>query len=389
MYEFRIARRHIFSKRRNAAFSVIAVALAITVIVVLMSMMSGFQADLIDKTVENSPHITVYPKEDEDFVHLYNHYTTTIEEIPEVVVASPFLSGEVAITYRDDSAGANIYGVIPEAENGVLNLEDDMIEGSFLALSRSSSGIVLGDKLAEKLGVSTGDRVDITVPGYIDASLKVIGLINTGTAQDESLAYTRLSLLQDLAGAEGVVSGISVRVSDPYLAEEVAQEIENDMGLDAKSWIETNSELLDLLNTQLALTWIYYILIYITAGFGIANALINIVMEKKSEIGMLMAMGASKRSITLIFVIESSILGGVGLILGMLLGYLSILVIGSYEIPLPESDFYFGLNTLPLRVELSNFIYAASFAFVINLLAGIYPARKASNLNPVEAIEGV
>ncbi len=388
MYEFGIARRHIFSKRRNAAFSVIAVALAITVIVVLMSLMSGFQADLIDKTVENSPHITISPEED-DFIHLYNHYTTAIEEIPEVVVASPFLSGQIAITYRDESAGANIYGIIPEAENTVLNLEDDMIEGNFFDLSRTSSGIILGDNLAESLGVSTGDRVDIIVPGYIDASLKVIGLINTGTSQDESLAYTKLSLLQDLAGAEGVVSGISVRVSDPYLAEEVAQDIESSVGLEANSWIENNSELLGLLNTQATVTWIYYILIYMTAGFGIANALINIVMEKKSEIGMLMAMGASKRSITLIFVIESSILGSIGLITGMIIGYLSILVIGSYEIPLPESEFYFGLNTLPLRVELSNFIYAASFAFVINLLAGIYPARKAANLNPVEAIEGV
>ncbi|MBP2029876.1 ABC-type lipoprotein release transport system permease subunit [Methanohalophilus levihalophilus] len=389
MYEFRIARRHIFSKRRNAAFSVIAVALAITVIVVLMSLMSGFQADLIDKTVENSPHITISPEEDEDFVHLYNHYTKTIEDFPKVVVASPFLSGQVAITYRDDSAGANIYGVIPEAENEVLNLEEDMVEGSFLALSRTNSGVVLGDNLAAKLGASTGDRVDITVPGYIDASLQVIGIINTGTALDESLAYTKLPLLQDLADADGVVSGISVRVSDPYIADDVAKNIENEIGLEATSWIENNSELLELLNTQLAVTWIYYLLIYMTAGFGIANALINIVMEKKSEIGMLMAMGASKRSITLIFVIESSILGGVGLILGILLGYLSILLIGSYEIVLPESEFYFGLETLPLKVDLRNFVYATSFAFVINLLAGIYPARKASNLDPVEAIEGI
>jgi len=179
-----------------------------------------------------------------------------------------------------------------------------------------------------------------------------------------------------------------MRVTDPYDAEKTASEIEIETGLKADSWIEINSQLLDLLNTQKVVVWLYYVLIYITAGFGIANTLINIVMDKKSEIGMLMAMGTSRKSITKIFLIESTILGAFGLLLGLVLGYFTALAIGSYEIELP-AEMYLGLTRMPMKIEAMNFFYAAIFAFIINMIAGVYPARKASKLDPVEAIESI
>lgn len=389
MYEFQIARRHIASKQRHTLFSVLSVALAIGMIVALMSMMSGFTEELIQMTVENSAHIVVNPQDDDNgYIHLYQHVVSQIADTEGVTAVSPRLSAQTAISYRDTSAGVLLNGVDPPLEDAVMQVADDVVAGSFIALSRTNRGIVLGDKLAEELEVDVADRVDIVSPDQNTMSLHVVGIIDTGTGMDETLAYARLGTVQDFYDKEGVVSSIAVRTNDPYQADTIATTIQQQTGLDAMSWIKANSEILGLLNTQTLFVGIYYVLIYAMAGFGIVNTLITIVMEKKSEIGMLMAMGTSKRSITLIFLIESTILGSMGLVLGCILGYLVSVGIGMYQLELPP-DMYFGLTTMPMKIELMNFVYAAGFAFVLNVIAGVYPARRAAKLDPVEAIESV
>ncbi|ADE37488.1 ABC transporter permease [Methanohalophilus mahii] len=389
MFEFRIARRHIASKQRNTFFSVLAVALAVVVIVVLMSLMTGFTDELIEKTVENSPHIVVYPAEEKDAgIHLYDYYKSVIENTPKVTASSAYLEKQAVITYRDNSAGINIFGVVPPDEDNVMHLKPDIVKGNYEDLARSGKGILIGDELADDLETRPGEWIQINSPQAGDLSLKVIGIFDSGTGRDKSVAYARLETLQDFYDEKGTITAISMRVTDPYDAEKTALEIEKATGLKADSWIEINSQLLELLNTQKVLVWIYYILIYITAGFGIANTLINIVMDKKSEIGMLMAMGTSRKSITKIFLIESTILGAFGLMLGLVVGYFTAVAIGSYEIELP-AEMYLGLTRMPMKIETMNFLYAAIFAFIINMIAGVYPARKASKLDPVEAIESI
>ncbi|WP_129597981.1 ABC transporter permease [Methanohalophilus profundi] len=389
MFEFRIARRHIISKQRNTFFSILAVALAVVVIVVLMSLMTGFTDELIEKTVENSPHIVVYPAEDKDAgIHLYDYYKSVIESTPNVIASSAYLEKQAVITYRDNSAGINIFGVDPPDEDSVMHIKSDIVEGNYEELSRNGKGILIGDDLADDLETRPGEWLQITSPQAGEVSLKVIGIFDSGTGRDKSVAYARLETLQDFYDEKGTITAISMRLTDPYKAETTASEIEKETGLRADSWIEINSQLLELLNTQKVLVWLYYILIYITAGFGIANTLINIVMDKKSEIGMLMAMGTSRKSITKIFLIESTILGAFGLLLGLVLGYFTAVAIGSYEIELP-AEMYLGLTRMPMKIEAMNFFYASIFAFIINMIAGVYPARKASKLDPVEAIESI
>jgi ABC-type lipoprotein release transport system permease subunit len=150
--------------------------------------------------------------------------------------------------------------------------------------------------------------------------------------------------------------------------------------------LESNAEILELLNTQLVFSWILYTLIYITAGFGIANTLITVVMEKKREIGMLKAMGATRSSILLIFISESTILGTAGVLSGCISGYLLAVLIDAFSIQIP-SEVYLGLTTLPVNIEIMNFVYATVFAFIINIIAGVYPANRAAKLDPVDAIE--
>ncbi|MEZ5334020.1 MAG: ABC transporter permease [Methanolobus sp.] len=387
MFELKIALRHISARKRLTFFAVFAVALAIAVIVVLMSMMTGFTEELISSTVDNSPHIIVSSSDQkEDYVHFYNYYSEQIAGMDGVVAVSPVFVGQAAISHKDNAEGINLNGIDPQAQDAVLRISDDMVSGDLFALSRSNNGIVIGDQLAEDLEVVTGDKVDIVMPGFGESSYKIIGIFNSGNANDESVAYVRFDSALDFFDENGVASSINIRVSDPFQADVIANSIEERTSLDALSWIEANKEILDLLNTQGLIVWLYYGLIYMIAGFGIANTLFTVVMDKKREIGMLMAMGASKRNITVIFLFESLILGTMGVLLGCVLGYVGSAALSSYQIDLP-SEMYFGLTTLPLKADVMNYIYAVFFSFFINIVAGVYPARKAAALDPVEAIE--
>jgi len=387
MYELKIALRQVFSKRRQTFFAILAVALAVAVITVMMAMLSGFQGELIKSSIENNPHIVVNPQDEkEELIHLYRHNSALIAEKEGVVAVSPKYLGQAALEYRDNAEGVSLQGVEPEAEEIVLRISKDVVEGDFLALVHTKYGIVLGDKLAENLEVQPGDRIDVVFPGSKTTSFKVIGLVHTGTAADEVTAYARLDSVQEFFNEPGVVSTIGVRVADPYQADLIASSIERETGLDAVSWIEANAEILDLLNTQMVFVNIFYILIYGIAGFGIANTLITIVAQRTREIGILKAMGASQKSIMAVFLFQSVILGAIGLVFGTFLGYIATVALQNYRIEVPQ-EMYFGLQTLPLEVEPLNFVYATLFAFIINIIAGIYPARKAAKLDPVKAIE--
>lgn len=386
MYELKIALRQVLSRKRQTFFAILAVALAVSVITVMMAMLSGFQGELIKSSIENSPHIVINPQTEGNFIHLYRYTSTQIAEKEGVVAVSPKYLGQAALKYRNNAEGISLQGIEPEAEDTVLRVSKDVVEGDFIALSHTRYGIVLGDKLAENLGVQLGDRVDAVFPGSKTTSFNVIGLIYTGTAADEVTAYARLDSVQDFFNEPGVVSTIGVRIADPYQADVIASSIERETGLNAVSWIEANAEILNLLNTQMALTNVFYALIYGIAGFGIANTLITIVAQRTREIGILKAMGASQKSIMAVFLFQSIILGAIGLLLGTILGYIATVALQSYRIEVPQ-EMYFGLQTLPLEVQPLNFVYAAFFAFIINIISGIYPARKAAKLDPVKAIE--
>ncbi|MGB9928245.1 MAG: ABC transporter permease [Methanosarcina sp.] len=389
MYELKIAIRQVLSRRRQTFFALLAVSLAVAVITVMMAMLSGFQTELVQSSIENSPHIIINPADPEadgDFIHLYRYISSRVLEKEGVVAVSPKYLGQAALEYRDNAEGISLQGIEPEAEDQVMRISEDVVEGNLSQLVHTRHGILLGDMLAENLEVEVGDRVNAVFPESQDTSFKVVGLVHTGTEADEVLAYSRLDSVQDFFNEPGVVSTIGVRVTDPYQADVIASSIENETGLNAVSWIEANAEVLNLLDTQRVLVNIFYLLIYGIAGFGIANTLITIVAQRKREIGILKAMGASQRSIMAVFLFQSVILGTIGLLFGTILGYIATIALQSYKIEVPQ-EMYFGLQTLPLEVEPINFLYAAFFAFVINIISGIYPARKAAKLDPVKAIE--
>jgi len=388
MFELDVATRHIKSRRRQTLFSIIAVSLAVGIIIIFMSMMSGYTSILIDSTIENQAHITVMPKEDEDYIHLYHGLENHIYTLEGVEGVSSYFQSEAALQYQHNAEGVLLYGINPEDENRVVNREKYMLAGEFASIENPGSRIILGFKLAKNLDVEMGDTVTAQIPGAEPADFTITGIFQTGTPVDETMAFVNLERLQDIYGSGDVITGMGIKLSDAYAAEDLANGIDRETGYDAISWMEQNAEILTLLETSESMVYFFYIIIFGISGFGVANVLIMIVMEKVGEIGMLMAMGTSRRSIMLIFLLEAAILGMSGVIIGCILGYAASAAIASITIPVPP-EMYFGMDHLPIEIELKNFISAGIFAMVINIIAGVFPARRASKMDPVEAIYSV
>ncbi|KAF5421740.1 MAG: lipoprotein-releasing system permease protein [Candidatus Methanocomedens sp.] len=382
VYELFIAIRHLTSRRRQTIFSVLAVGLAVMLLMWSQALMVGFTDEMYAKTVDRMAHVTVEPLEDEDYIHLYRKLTEEIREIDGVVGVSPVLTGPATFEYKDKNKNVVVQGIQVEGHDSVLHINDDIIEGSFRDLEVSSNTVVVGDALAEKLDVEIGDTIDASFPEANPAALRVVGIYDSGTPMDETLGFTSMSTAQDFLDVSNVVNSILVRGDDREQAQAISEEIDA-MGYPASGWKETNPEIIQALKLEGTSNAITLGLIIIIASFGIVSTLFMAVMEKTKEIGMLMAMGVSRRSIMMIFVMESSILGLLGGVLGVMLGATFAIYMGSYDYGF---EVMAGISTIPFVVRLQDAVIIVLFTFLLNLIAGIYPASRASKLKPVEAI---
>lgn len=383
VYELFIAIRHLTSRRRQTIFSVLAVGLAVMLLMWSQAMMVGFTDEMYSKTVDTMmPHVTVEPQEGEDYIHLHHKLIEDIDGIDGVVGISPVLSGPATFEYKSKNKNVVMQGIRVEAHDSVMYINDNIIEGSFRDLEISPNSVVIGDALAEKLNVEIGDTIDASFPEANPADLKVVGIYNSGTPMDETLAFTSLSTVQDFIDVSNVVTTILVRGDDRERAQAISEKIDT-LGYPASGWKETNPEIIQTLKMEGTSNAITLGLIIIIASFGIVSTLFMVVMEKTKEIGMLMAMGVSRRSILIIFVMESGILGLLGALMGVILGATLAIQMGSFEY---EMEVMAGITSIPFVVRIQDAVIIVLFTFLLNLIAGIYPASRASKLKPVEAI---
>lgn len=383
MYELFIAIRHLTSRRRQTIFSVLAVGLAVMLLMWSQAMMVGFTDEMYSKTVDSMmPHVTVEPQEGEDYIHLYRNLIEDINEIDGVIGISPVLTGAATFEYKGKNKNVVMQGIRVEDHDSVMYINDNIIEGNFRDLEISPNNVVVGDALAEKLNVEIGDTIDASFPEANPTNLKVVGIYNSRTPMDETLAFTSLSTVQDFLGVSNVVTTILVRGNDREQAQAISEKIDA-LGYPASGWKETNPEIIQTLKLEGTSNAITLGLIIIIASFGIVSTLFMVVMEKTKEIGMLMAMGVSRRSIMMIFVMESSILGLLGALIGVMLGAAFAIYMGSYDYGF---EVMAGISSIPFVVRLQDAVIIVLFTFLINLIAGIYPASRASKLKPVEAI---
>ena len=384
-YELFISLRQIRARKFQTLLSVGAIALAVMVLTVSQALMVGFTGELYNTTVNKLPHVSVSPKEGEDYIYLYRTLIEDISKIEGVTAASPFLTGKASFRFKTNSRNAELKGVIPLQENDISSIEADMVEGDFRELEFSRNTVVIGSKLADKLEVKLGDSVDVSFPNANPLSLRVVGTFHTGSPLDESLTYTSLDTAQEFYDISDVVNGISVRLEDFNRDREIAAEI-GKTGYKAKGWTETNPAILRTIAIESTSNNVVLGLIVVIASFGVVSTLNLSVIGATSQIGMLRAMGATVSSIRTIFILQSGILGLAGALVGTLTGIVIALAIGQYEMPAASSELYGGLTTIPIIIRVGDILVIIIAVFLLNLIAGIYPAQQAAKLDPVKAI---
>lgn len=383
MFELCIATRHITSRRRQTALSLAAIALAASVSIVFMSLANGQQQLIRDIWIETIPHIIVSPDVGKYDLHLYRSAMEKIGKIQGVRAVSTRIDVSASFTHKDKVRGATLRGVQPEAETEISKIGRLMISGDLSAIL-GGRNIVLGVVLADRLKIKMGDLIEISKPEAKTLHLKVVGIFQTGTNRDDSLAYVSSETAQEFWQHGDVVTEIDLALIDPNEAESVSRQLSN-QGYRALPWqkeepdAERTVEYIDF--------WrgVTILLAMAISSFGIANIMHMLVMEKTREIGMLMAIGASRRKIRNIFLFESAILGLAGTILGTIIGLLAIKVIGSIKYEHPAARL---VTHISLLIDSGDILAIVLLALLLTIIAGAYPAMRASQLDPVEALKG-
>lgn len=383
-FEIAVVRRHIAYRRRGTFLSIAAIALAVAISLISVSMQDGFQEMLFDIIVEDLPHVTVSPREGEDYINLYHSLMDRVWSIPGVVAVSPGLGSPATFTYKDNVENVDMTGVNANDFDRIYNIGMYVFSGS-LASIQDGKKVVLGKKTAGMLNVKLGQTVYVSFPDAKSTSLVVSGIFSPPTGWPENIAFVSLSTARDFLGEGDVVSSVDIKLDDVYLAEGAAAILQG-YGYKAESWQALYPDILKTLAIESFQNNLIMLLILIIAAFGIGSVMYMLVNEKTSEIGMFMAMGASGRNIMNIFLLESGILGLLGGLAGAVLGLAVAFYLKSLEIKMEAPG---GQEiTLPVMINADSFLSIVLLAAALSVLAGLYPAWKASRLDPAIAING-
>ncbi len=386
MLELFVATKHIRTRKRQTILAVCAVGLAVAITVVFRALMNGSFETFFNIFFELAPHVQVSPKEGEEYIYLYKNLIEFIWSIPGVVAVSPALSTPASLSFEDNVENVEMTGVVPAELNKITKIGDKyMIEGDLYAI-QSGRRVVLGSNTAENLDVKMGEDVVASFPDAKTINLVVAGVFKTGVEEMDRSAFVSQETAREFLSEGDVITYISIQLLDPYQADGVAAEI-SALGYDAKSWRTLFPEIEETLAIETFSDNLILALVLLIASFGIANVMNMLVLEKTKEVGMLMAMGADPSQIRRIFLVESGILGLAGGISGSIFGYLVSSYSHSlqYTISTPGEPYQFVLKFLVDPLDLIAF---PLLAMVLSMIAGAYPAHRASQLDPVVALKG-
>jgi lipoprotein-releasing system permease protein len=417
-FELFVARRYLTAKGKDTFLSVITlisiggVAVGVMTLVVVMSVMNGFEIDLREKILGTTAHITVLHIGREGITD-YPAMAAKIDRVEGVEAVAPFVYVEGILSSQHDSIGAVIRGVDMESHRNISTIEDKIVEGTmdFDAATDSGlepklggyvppqDGIVLGVELARNLGVDLNDTVTLISPQVVWNPLapvppkmknfRVVGIFDVGMFEfDSSLAYIDLKTAQEFLAIPEKVNGLEVKVADVFAAPAVSARINEAVGLPyfARDWTVTHEQLWTMLALERHTMFIILSLIVLVAAFNILSTLIMIVIEKTGEIGIMKAMGATNGAVVRIFVLKGLIIGTVGTTLGLAAGLVLCAVLEKYRFVKLPAEVY-AMRTLPVVVQPTDVVMICLVALAISVAATIYPAWRAARLEPVEAIQ--
>lgn len=420
-FELFVALRYLFARRKQAfiyvisAMSVLGVAIGVAALVVVLGVYNGFTTDIRDKILGANAHIIVSGplgaltappsgpgSSPEDGASGITGVLRRIDATPGVVGSTPFLYAEGMLSSPSGVKGVVLRGIDPHTAPSVLSMLDDLTSGSVDKLTPSTEsappGVLVGKELAQRLGLAVGSRVNLLSPSGQKTTagfqprirpFRVAGVFRTGMFEyDSSLGFISLAAARDLLGLPAdQISGIEVTVKDVYKADTVAAALQKELGplASVRTWMDMNANLFAALKLEKIGMFILLAMVVLIGSFSIVTTLVMLVMEKTHDIAILMSMGATKGMIRRIFMLQGTIIGVVGTLLGYVLGIGLALLLQRYQfIKLPPG--VYTLDHLPILLEWGDIAIIGLSAMLLCFLATIYPARQASSLEPAEAL---
>ncbi|WP_282341627.1 MULTISPECIES: lipoprotein-releasing ABC transporter permease subunit [Pseudomonas] len=406
-----IGARYTRAKRRNhfvsfiSLTSMIGLALGVLVMIVVLSVMNGFDYEMRTRVLGMVPHATL---ESPQPIPDWHALATLAEANPQVAAVAPFTQMQGLLTNNGQVQKVLIDAVDPQFEHRVSIIDQFFLpgKGNLDALQSGGFGIVIGDRAAQKLGVDIGDKLTFVAPevavtpaGMFPRMKRftVVGIFHVGAGELDG--YLALTHLDDAARLKrwkpDQVQGVRLKLHDLFQAPRVAYQLANRLGPDyyARDWTRTHGNLYQAIGMEKAMIGLLLLLIVAVAAFNIISTLVMVVTDKKSDIAILRTLGATPRQIMAIFMVQGTVIGVVGTLIGAALGILAALNVSAMIAGLERllghkflsAEVYF-IDYLPSRLMAEDVVLVCSAALVLSFLATLYPAWRASRTQPAEAL---
>jgi lipoprotein-releasing system permease protein len=373
----------------------------VTALLTVLAVMNGFESEVQSRIAGTDAHVVLLG-ESAAGVTGAGALAAEVARQPGVEGVAPFTYAKAMVFHEGFTEGLIVKGVDLRAERGVTSVGSNIqpaLDSIPVRTAGGYPGIVLGSELAGRLAARVGDRVVLATLGGVDASplgftprlkeFRVVGVFTSGLyTYDSSLGFTSIPASQEFFQLGDAVTGIEVRITDMFDAPAVAGELLRTVhtpGLRANNWIELNRNLFTWMKLEKTVMFLILALIVLVAAFNIVSTLFMVVLEKRRDIGVLRSLGARRRTVLQVFLAEGLLIGGLGTGLGVALGSTLIAVLRRYPFVRLPGDVYF-IERLPVRPEAGDFAVVIVAALVLCLAAALYPAWRASLLDPVEAI---
>ncbi len=408
-FEYFVGLRYTRAKRRNHFISFISmtsmagIALGVAALIVVLSVMNGFQKELRSRILGVASHVQLTAFE--GGLSGWATIADAAKANPEVTAAAPYIHAQGLLSFQQTVQGSIIRGVVPQMEDQVADIGRSMKKGSLDALKPGEFGIVLGKELARNLGVRMDEKVTVIAPqGQVTAAgvlprvkqFRVVGIFEVGMYEyDSGLALLHLADAQRLYRMEDKVSGVRLKLKDLYAAPRVSRELSASLPGDVfvTDWTRSHANFFRAVQIEKRVMFIILTLIVAVAAFNIVSTLVMAVTDKQADIAILRTLGASPGSIMKIFIVQGALIGCIGTIFGTVAGVLLALNI-DVVVPFIESTFgvqflakdVYYISDLPSDLQWDDVFVIAGVSFGLSLLATLYPSYRASRLEPAAAL---
>jgi len=408
-YELFIGLRYTRAKRRNhfisfiSLISMLGIALGVAALIVVLSVMNGFQEELRSRILGVAAHVQISGADNT----LADWRTAAAEAArhPQVQAAAPYVMAQGLLSFDQTVQGAIIRGILPAEEAGVSEIAGHMKDGRLDELRAGEFGIVLGSELARALGARRGDKVVLIAPqGQVTPAgvmprlkqFRVTGIFEVGMYEyDNGLALIHMEDAQKLYRMGDRVSGVRLKLADLYQAPRVSRELTRMLTMDAyiTDWTRQHANFFRAVQIEKNVMFIILLLIVAVAAFNIVSTLVMAVTDKQADIAILRTLGASPASILKIFIVQGALIGFIGTLIGVAGGVALALNVSvvvpaierAFGIQFLAKDVYY-ISELPSKLEMHDVTVIVAVSLVLSLLATLYPSYRASRTNPAEAL---